>query len=286
CLASPAVATWWGYAGPDAFGVSLALAAALMVLYERPVLAGALAGAAATTRPELWLPVFAITAGGLATPRHRDATLRAATGTLAARSIVLLAVRPPIAAPPIELVGLGAVAAGATAVVVASAERWWALPITAAVAAPAIGTSPAAIAWMRTEWPEVVLATAAIVLGIRSREHRRLLAPIVAVIASLALVYHVKNGGLERYLALLVPLVCVAAGIGIALLPRIRASAIVAGATALAVALLAGRPATGHDAFALLAPKLTDDPSLPLVTAAPDAYGYLLPRRTVVAMRP
>ncbi|HJZ61952.1 MAG TPA: hypothetical protein VKD47_07355, partial [Miltoncostaeaceae bacterium] len=151
CLASPSLAHWSGFAGPDALAPALVLGAALALLHRRTALAGVLAGLACTTRPELVVPVAAAALAAAAIPRLRGDALRAATWAVIALAAVLGAVRPPLVLPPgRDLAAAGVLAlagAGLLALALRRADRWcllaaaMALVPAVAVAARAGGSS-------------------------------------------------------------------------------------------------------------------------------------------------
>ena len=283
CLASPAAAYWWGFAGPDALASALALGAAVALLSGRPTLAGFLAGATMTTRPEFALVALAAGLAGMIKRSTRDAAIRCSIAALLTVAVVIVAVRPPLGMPPFELVAAGVVAAPVVATLFALDDRTWVRGGAIVFLCAVLSLSPGAQAWLRTDWPLVLVG----VLGLAAARHDRWAGILAVTAATLAAVYHLKNPNLDRYLVQLVPLAAVAAGLGIAYLARTRTAALVPAVAAIAsLVLLPAHLGSRDDAFAALAPKLTDDPRLPLVTAAPDAYGFLLPHRSVRALRP
>ena len=104
----------------------------------------------------------------------------------------------------------------------------------------------------------------------------------MALSLPLAVLYWVKNPGLERYVAQLVPELALVAALGLGTLGRARlAVATAASALVTAGIALSSQPVIGVDSFQELAPALERAPAGPLVTATPDAYGFLLPERPV-----
>jgi hypothetical protein len=291
CLASPTASYWWGFAGPDALAAALGLAAALALVWQRPWLGGILAGAAIATRPELAMLAAAGALAGIADARTRLAALRAGATCAATLATVWLAVRPPVSLPPTTLVVTGAASCVvAAALVVLASRRLVCLGAGAALVAT-LSLSPGATTWLRGDWPLGVLAAAAAFSLLAARTQLRPTGTVLVAGAALASVYHAKNPSSDRYLAALVPLLALLVGFGASRLrlAAVRRQALVAVTAGVAVAVLAlssAHRAPGPDAFAALAPKLTDDPGLPLVTAAPDAFGFLLPDRTIRDLRP
>ena len=115
---------------------------------------------------------------------------------------------------------------------------------------------------------------------------------LLGAVAVLGAAYTYRNAGSERYLAQLVPLACVACGFAAAPVASLSASArslrlaVPVAALALVLIIAVPRPGLANDTFAALAGKLNDAPPGALISAAPDAYGYLLPRRPQEPIRP
>lgn len=279
-LLAPSLGHWSGFAGPDPLAQALVLGAALAACCRRPVVAGLLAGAAVCARPEVALLVAVLGLAALASRALRadaQAALAAAAGTTAA---VHLAVRSPFPLPDARVVALGAGTAFVGAVAVAAVWRWPSVGIALAVAGlTSFLALRAPVALERSDgWLLAAGGVAALSLAHDPRA-ARIGALILLVASPLAVAYVTKNPTSDRYLANLLPAACLLVGLAAAVRgPRLRLVAV----PALAVgALLAPHPApTGPDAFAATAARL--DPSgPPLVTAAPDAYGFLLPDRSV-----
>jgi hypothetical protein len=304
-LLSPALAYWSGFAGPDPVAEALVLAAALAVAADRPQLAGVLGALAAATRPE-WLLVFAAAAvAGLASPDSRELSRRALiTGAFVLAAILAL-IRPPIAIPAGGLgLLLGALAAG-TALQLGAAwaarDRRRATFVAAGalgllLAAALSGRAAAARGLLRDEWPLLALAGLGLLWACWNGRGRAALT-LLAAVALLGAIYTYRNPASERYLAQLLPLACVAAGLAASapsgLLghgPRVRAARLPAAllpAAALALGLLVAQPvpAPAGDTFAALTGRLSRAPAGTLVSAAPDAYGFLLPGRPQMPLR-
>jgi hypothetical protein len=128
----------------------------------------------------------------------------------------------------------------------------------------------------------LVLAGAGLAATARRRECRIGAVRVVVLALVLALAYWCKNPDSDRYTSLLLPAFALVAGLG---LERLRVVAL-AGIVALAGASMGTVAPVGRDAFPEIASRLERAPRGPLVTAAPDAYGVLLPGRAVRVMRP
>jgi hypothetical protein len=291
-LASPALGFWSGFSGPDPLAQALALAATLGFVHRRPVAGGALAGLAIATRPELLLVALGAAAVAVRRPDTRADTLRGAPAAVVTLAVVYGTLRPPVALPDVKLVALGVVALGCLLVVALApvAVARYAVAAALGVAAVVIaGSSGVAELWHHDS-PLLALAAAALLLLARDERGRGTALVVLGCVSLLGAVYAVKNPGLERYFALLLPCAAVLVGIAVATMsPRARPVALGVIAVAAAVGFL--RPVPGsrdYDTFAAIAERV--EPSLPasaaLVTAAPDAYGFLLPRQTVRDMRP
>jgi hypothetical protein len=309
-LASPALAYWSGYAGPDTLAAALALGAALAASAERAYLAGMLGALCAATRPE-WLFVIAgIGVVGIARPASRQLAGRAMISGAFVLAAVILLLRPPLAVPtggPVLL--LGAIVGGLAlqlAAVWAGAKRSRAMlaasgGLLALALVGASGQAPALTALARDEWPLMLLAASGLLRACWSDRARPALS-LLAAVALLVAIYAVRNPSSERYLAQLLPLVCVAAGL--AAIPRVIPAAparrmnrlarwaadnlaLGVAASALTLGLIVAHPGPrlATDTFSSLAPSLARAPAGVLVSAAPDAYGFLLPGRAQRTIR-
>ena len=290
-LASPSLGFWSGFSGPDPLAQALGLGAALAFVCRRPVLGGALTGLAIATRPELAL--LAIAAAAVAARRREVRTdvgraALAATGTV---GLLFAAIRPPLALPDSELLLLAGVAVGCVVVVAFAPAR-----IAACMVALGLGVAAVLVTrasginelW-RHDWPLLVLSAAGVVLSVGDRQRRLVAALLLGGALLLGSVYAVKNPGLERYFVVLLPVAALLAGIAAAAIPR-WARPLALGAVALVLVAGVVRPVPGsrdYDVFAVIARKVEPavPVSAPLVTAAPDAYGFLLPGHTVREMR-
>lgn len=293
-LGSPTLSFWWGYAGPDALAWSLVLAACLAGSSEKPIIAGALAGLAGAARPE-WLVVAAALALAALATRYRRTAVTMLIAGVASLGVVVAVLRPPVSWH--ESATLGVAAMFATAAAVAAVRRIGAAggrgPVAAvcfvvALVIVAFTRSHASVDFAQREW--ALLAGAAVILPLIALERARVdwLVPVI-VFALLLGAYGYKNPGSERYVADLVPMLAVTAGVGVAALRPVHARLAAAlAALVMANPIIAGAAARtpGLDVFAEVAPGLSDLPPGPMVSAAPDAYGVLFPNRAQFEMRP
>lgn len=286
-LASPSLADWSGFAGPDPLAQALALGAGLAVASRRPAAAGVLAGLAGTTRPELLLPAVVALGAALLVPRLRVAARRAAIAGALAIGAVVLAVRPPLAAPEPRLLAAGAVTA---AVVAVAARLRPAQILLGLVGAGALVVVPPGglLALWHSDWPLLLLGAVGTVAALCGPRRGAALA-VLACGLLLGAVYSAKNPGSERYFVQLVPVAALLTGLGAAAVPRrhrLRAGGVaLAALAAFAFAVPAAkRSPDGFRGLARGADRLLA-PSEPLVTAAPEAYGFWLPQRPVRLLR-
>ncbi|HZR92502.1 MAG TPA: hypothetical protein VFA44_08870 [Gaiellaceae bacterium] len=292
-LTSPTLSFWSGFPGPDALAQALALGAGLALLGRRPARAGALAGLAVATRPEL-LAVAAAAAVAAACSRRlrREATIASASG-LVVVALVLFVLRPPLAGSTLRLVGAALVLAAAAGPLLALAERASgraAAGAGIALAALVAGALAQGGAWLtlgRRDWALLAACAAGLALAVRVPRTRPAALRLAGAALVVALVYWWKNPHADRYVAELVPALAILAGLGLGTLGRTRAPALAAAAAAAAAAtLVASLPSVGRDQLAAVAASLERAPAGAIVTAAPDAYGVLLPERSLRAMRP
>jgi hypothetical protein len=280
-LVSPAAREWSSYAVPDPLAQALTLGAALAVCSRRARVGGVLAGLAALARPELGL-VMLLTAGAFAVrPEHRAAALRFSTAAALTVAVSFALLRPPleIAPRPVHLVLLAGAAALMTLAVLAPPRVGVCVGLAALAAAAFRAPSIASLAH-GGGLPLAILAVAGLAAA-RSRPRA-----ILAVGAgTLALVYAWKNPGNERYAANLVPFAVVGAAYAVSALPRRRLALAAATAAAVVGGLASAGPRPATDSFTRVASELPRTRT-PLVTAAADAYGFLLYPRPVRWLRP
>jgi hypothetical protein len=261
-LVSPALSFWSGFTGPDALAPALALAAMLLVLDGRAAWSGIVAAMSVATRPEWALAWAVIAVVALVRRERRAAAVNALIAAAFTLALVLAVLRPPLGAH----FGLHAGGVGAGAVLGSGAAR----------------------SLLRDDWPLLALALFGVFTALR-RGLRREAFVMLAVLAVLCAAYLAKNPGSERYLSQLVPLLCVCAGFAVLAIPgRLARLALGPGAVTAAALLwlTAAEPTLGDSQFAAVAAKLRTLPAGRIVTAAPEAYGYLLPGRRIELMRP
>jgi hypothetical protein len=294
-LVSPAIAYWSGFVGPDPMAGALALAAALALLSGRAQLTGILGALCAATRPEWLLAFLALALAGLLSHDVRDLARRALITGAFTLAAVLALLRPPLAAPAggLALI-LGAVAAG-TALQLGA--RWAAggrarATLTAStllsltLAFGLSGRGQALSGLLSNQWPLLLLAAIGILTACWG-DHTQAALALLGTGLLLGAIYTYRNAGSERYLAEVLPLACVAAGFAAAPRRWPPMPASFSGALLVLSPLVASpMPPLAPDTFATLAPQLAKAPAGALISAAPDAYGFLLPGRPQRSLRP
>lgn len=291
CAVSPTLVYWSGYAGPDPLAQALALGAALALLHRRPAAGGALAALCVLARVDYAVVSLAALAAVLSVRSLRREASRAVVSGALVAAVILGAIRPSIELPPASAI-IGALAlAGLAAAVLLAAGRIhvaWAMAIAVSVVAPfALLDGGAWASLARQDWPLVLVALGGLCISLRASGSRTIALRIVAFSLPLAVAYWVKNPGMARYVAQLVPEIALLAAVGLGTVSRRVRLPVAATAAALAIigVAVSSQPVVGNDSFQELAPTLAGAPSGPLVTAAPDAYGVLLPNRPVRALR-
>lgn len=300
CIASRELTFWSGFAGPDALGEALALGSVLAFLGRRPRVGGVLAALAILARPELALVALAAAAVGLSRSDLRRPTRDAALAGVLSLAAVIGILRPPLETPPPAAVLLGTLLVVLAAAAFAALTRKGPLILrvalvgviaTIAFAAPLSGGAEGLRHWLHLDWPLLVAGAVGAAVAARSLRLRPVLHMLCVGGAILLFVYGIKNPGSDRYLSLLTPLVAVLASFtfagGVRLNERTCTLALgVAGLIAIMLAL-PRLPARSADGFPAVAAQLQSVrlPSLPFVTAAPDAYGTLVPDRSFVVAR-
>lgn len=290
-LASPSVGFWSGFSGPDPLAQALALAAALAFSYRQPRLGGVLSGLAIATRPELVIVGIAATLVSFRQEASRRALLRAAPVAIVVAVLVFVLSRTSITSGDSRLLWLSPFLL-ATAALVAIAPAVlvrYATIVVLVGAAVVFVTADGPHEILRADWPLLVLGAGG-VLALAADQCRSSVATYVLGVAFLlGAIYFAKNPSLARYFSLLLPAAAVLAGVAIASIPD-RARPLALGAIALAVVFGFLHPVQGsrnYDMFRMVAARIAPsaDPA-PLVTAAPDAYGFWLPKQAVRDMRP
>ena len=292
-LASPSIAFWSGFSGPDPLAVALALSAALAFAHGRAGLGGVLTGLAVATRPELVLLAFAAGVLALGDGRARGQLRRAGPAALLTASLVFVALRTAVTVTDWKLASLVPIALVVLALVVRAPRGlllYGAVAALAVVALVIVGRPGPATLW-EVDRPLLVLAALALVVLLRDRERRPGALVVLGAVLLLGAVYLVKNPTLARYFALLLPAAALLAGLAVGALPsRFRAAGVAAVAAVAALGLLNPVPGSrDHDMFPVVASGIEErllGAEQPLVTAAPDAYGFWLPEHGVRRMRP
>jgi hypothetical protein len=280
-LVSPAARQWSSYAVPDPFAQGLALGAVLAVVDRRFRVGGVLAGLALFARPELGLLLLLGAGAFTLRARGRTPALRFATAGALTAAVVLLVLRPPLElAPSAPHVALALVAAlVVVGAVLAPPRIATGAGVAALVAAGVVAPSVSSLA-TGAELPLLLLAAAGLATAAS-----RTRALVVVAAGSLALLYAWKNPDSGRYAANLLPLAAVAAGFAVAAMPR-RGLALAAATAAACIGAIAPTgPLPAQDSFTTVAGELPRTRT-PLVTAAADAYGFLLYPRPVRWLRP
>jgi hypothetical protein len=299
CIVSRDLAFWSGFPGPDALGQALGLAAALAFLARRPRLGGILAALAVLARPELLLVVLAGATVGAARVHLRQATCRALVSFTATLAVVLASLRPPLGHVPVGAVVLAVVAAvlvGAVFLVATRCDGAVGVSVVTGVVVGATlllaltGVAPGLQDLAATDWPLLAAGLGGCALAATMPRLRTAACATLLATSMLAFVYFLKNPAADRYFTLVLPLVAVLASLpaAAALQAQRRVFLLAAGSLAGATLALGGLPARAPDGFPAIARQLQalDEPRLPIVTAAPDAYGVLLPERSVRVARP
>jgi hypothetical protein len=279
-LLAPEARHWAAFTSPDPLGQALALGAVLAVLTARPRLAGVLAGLAACARPELGVLLLAAGAAFAIQPARRAQALRFVSAGCFAVAAVVVVLRPPLVFQPILLVG-GAAAIAFAALGVLARPRVAVLVGLGTVVAASLRSPALVDLGTHGSAPVLVLGVAGIVVARRTRPA----ALLAATAGVLALLYAAKNGGNDRYAAELLPLATLGASLAFAAVPRPRLAVAAAGAAVTVLAFAAVPAPPARDAFLTVANQLPDS-NRPLVTAAADAYGFLLYPRPVRWLRP
>jgi hypothetical protein len=195
----------------------------------------------------------------------------------------------------IGLLGAGVVGQELARRAGASARGTYTFMLACVVALAAValsGHSPALRALLSANWPLVVLSLAGALAACRE-PCGRALTVLMATVAVPFAAYQYRDPSSARYCSELIPVLCLLAAVAVvtpgrAVARRLQALGVIA-ALGLAIAPLLStpaQPAVGRDYFQTLALWLRHAPPGPLVSAAPDAFGYLLPGRAQRAIAP
>jgi hypothetical protein len=291
-LASPSTGFWSGFSGPDPLALALVLSAGLAFAHRRPTVGGVLTGLAITARPEVALLAVAGAIASLRGEQSRQELRRAAPPAVLTVVLLYALLRVPVSFASWWVVWLLPILLGAVGLVVVLPRRW--LPYLAlaalGMAALAIVVRPGPAALWHDDWPLLVLGAIGTLVLLRRREPKTAVLAVVAAAVLLGAVYVVKNPTLPRYFALLLPAAAILVGLAMAELPA-RARTAAAGVVAVAAGIGLLHPVPGsrdYDMFPMVAHRIAhrlEPVPEPLVTAAPDAYGFWLPDHTVTRMR-
>ncbi len=281
-LADPLARYWAAFSSPDELGQALMLATVLALLSGRERLAGVLAGLTFFARPELGLLLGAAGLVSATSRAQRAQALHFVSAACATGAFLLALLRPPIVLAPLPttLAALGALAAAGVALIAAP-------PVAVATGLGALALATAHSPALRQLVFHDLPLSAPCVLGLLLARRERPAALLAMALGGLAAIYAWRNGTSTRYVAELLPLAGCAAALGAAATARrLRPLVVTSGACVIALGFAtAAAPAPGGDMFGVIAGRLPAHGG-PLVTAAPDAYGFLLYPRTVRALEP
>jgi hypothetical protein len=293
-LTSPSIGFWSGFSGPDPLAVALVLSAALAFAYGHPRLGGALVELAVATRPEIALVAAAAGLFALRGEESRRQLARAALSAVVVVALVYGLLRTPVSVTDWRLAWLAPVFAAGIGLVLAVPAGWlrYAAVAAAGLVVLAVAVEPGPLALWHADWPLLLAGAAGLVVLLdRRRDNDAAALTVVAVVLLLGSVYLVKNpGSCATSRSCSPPPRCSPAWLcrhsrrG-SVLPRSRRSRSWRSA--------GFQPIPGNrdfDMFPMVARSIartlaTTHPE-PLVTAAPDAYGFWLPRQPVHGMHP
>lgn len=292
-LAAPSVGFWSGFSGPDPVAEALVLVATLAFVHHRPRVGGILTGLAIATRPEIAVVALAAGLVSLRSPTARRELARAAPAAVVTAALVFALLRTPIAVQDWRLVWLSPLLFGPVlffALMPRSVVRF-AASAAAVVVAFALVTEAGPRGIWHSDWPLLLLGGASVAILLRDERGTTLAAMCLGIVLVLGAVYVLKNPALDRYFSLLMPVAALLAGLAAGSLP---AAARPPAFAAIALVALAGfmRPVPGsrdYDVFATVARQVRptlDAYAGPLLTAAPDAYGFWLPDHAVRRIEP
>ena len=292
-LASPSVAFWSGFSGPDPLAQALVLTAALGFAHRRPRLGGAVTGLAIAARPEIAVVAIAAAVMSLRDPQARNQVRRAGPAAVITAALVYALLRTPVTVSDWRLVGMLPALLIVLGLLMFVPTRWLRTAGLASLGATAlvIASRPGPATVWDDDWPLVVVGAAGLFVLLLHRERSVMAAVVMGVVYALGAVYLLKNPTLGRYFALLLPAAALLAGIAVGTLPvRFRALGTGVAAAAAAFGLLHPIPGSrDYDMFPTVAERIAghlEPREAPLITAAPDAYGFWLPERAVLRMRP
>jgi hypothetical protein len=292
-LAAPSVGFWSGFSGPDPVAEALVLSATLAFLDRRPGVGGILTGLAIATRPEIAVVALAAALVSLRSPTARRDLTRGAPVAVVTAALVFLVLQTPFAVQDWRLVWLSPLLLVPVLLVAWAPEsvvRVLALAGAGAITFALFAQAGPQEVW-HSDWPLLVLGGVSVAILLRDERGTRVATLALGVVLLLGVVYMLKNPSLDRYFSLLVPVAALLAGLSAASLPAsLKPPALVA----IGLVALAGfaHPVPGsrdYDVFATVARQVAptlDAAGAPLLTAAPDAYGFWLPAHPVRRMQP
>jgi hypothetical protein len=292
-LASPGIGFWSGFSGPDPLALALLLSAALAFAHRHSRLGGVLAGLAIATRPEIVVVALAAAVLSFRGEESRRRLKDAAPLTVLTVALVYAVLRTPVEVTDWRLAWLVPallVVFGALLLAPPALLRYGAVAALG-LATLVMSTRPGPVEVWHSDRPLLVLGAAALLAVLVGRDDNTAALGALTVVLLLGSVYLVKNPTLERYFTLLLPAAALLAGLAVAALPvRARIPALGAIAVAAAIGFLDPVPGSrDYDMFPMVAHGISqrlEPRAEPLVTAAPDAYGFLLPAQPVHRMRP
>lgn len=269
--ASAPVRHWQSFVGPDSLAGALSMSALALTLTGRHRAAGVLVGLAGAARPEWGLASLVVMIAAAIPRARRGASLRSMWAAAVAYLAVMALVRPPLSPEPgtlaVVVAGLLVVGAGLGFAVWASSGPAWAqvtvLGLAGGLGAVGIATAlhqqrTLGIAELVKHDIGVPVGVGALAVCLCHPATRRHAILAVGSGALLLAAYLTKNPDSERYLSQLVPLLAMASGVAISLLPaRGRLAGCVAGvvlagtAASLAPAQLQGEDPLRRIALAL-----------------------------------
>jgi hypothetical protein len=290
-LASPSLGFWLGFSGPDPLAVALVVSTALAFAHRRATLGGVLTGLAIAARPEIAVIALAAAVVSLRGTHSRAQLSRAVPSAALTVTLTYVLLRVPVSVTDWRLAWLLPILVAGLGLVLVAPVRW--LPhfalasLGVVVLAVVLRPGPATV-W-HEEWPLLLVGGAGLLVLVRQRRPETA-GLVMAVVLLLGSIYLVKNPTLERYFALLLPAAAILAGLGLAVLSGpARALAVVPIALAAGIGLLHPVPGSrDYDMFPMIAHRIAarlEPTPEPLVTAAPDAYGFWLTDRPVHRMR-
>jgi hypothetical protein len=289
-LASPSLALWSGFSGPDPLAQALVLTSALAFADGRSRLGGLLVGLAIAARPEAAAVAIAAGIVALRSATARRQLRRAAPLAIVGAALPVAVIQSPVTLPDSRFLALVPAFAAVAVIVTLLPDRALGYAVLGGLvlAGLVVATRAGAAEVWRTDWPLLVLAALGCIVLLFDKHRRATAMAALGAVLLLGAVYVLKNPTLARYFSLLLPAAALLAGAAAASLPR-RTRPVALGAIAGAAAIGFAHPVPGsrdHEMFPVLAKEVSRHlQANALVTAAPDAYGFWLPTHPVRTMR-